>query len=157
MAQEESASGYGEPMSTLELQRTEIRAQDGTPVRLVYDREADSLEIFFGENEPATGVELTEYIVLRLNKQTRRAVSLTLLHFSILTECTEYGPRSYPLSKLDELPEDLRELVLHVVTSMPLSQFLRLSHFQASPTEQIPFAYVASQAAMRAKGSNLEG
>jgi len=82
MAQEESASGYGEPMSTLELQRTEIRAQDGTPVRLVYDREADSLEIFFGENEPSTGVELTEYIVLRLNKQTRRAVSLTLLHFS---------------------------------------------------------------------------
>ncbi|MDH4137983.1 MAG: DUF2283 domain-containing protein [Anaerolineae bacterium] len=135
-------------MSALELYQTEIMAHDGTPVRLIYDQEADILEIFFGENEPATGVELTDYIILRLNKQTRRAVSLMLLHFSILTEYTEYGPRSYPLGKLDELSEDLRELVLHIVTSMPVSQFLRLSHFQASPTERIPFAYVEAQPAM---------
>jgi hypothetical protein len=135
-------------MSALELNQTEMVAQDGTSVRLVYDPEADILEIFFGENEPATGIELTDHIVLRLNKQTRRAISLMLLHFSILTECTEYGPRSYPLNKLDELSEDLRELVLHVVTAMPVSQFLRLSYFQASPTERIPFTYVASQPTM---------
>jgi hypothetical protein len=135
-------------MSTLHLYQTEMIAHDGTPVRLVYDPEADILEIFFGENEPATGVELTDHIIMRLNKQTRRALSLMLLHFSVLTECTEYGPRSYPLNKLDELSEDLRELVLHVITSMPVSQFLKLSHFQASPTERIPFAYVASQPAM---------
>ena len=117
-------------------------------MRFVYDQEADILEIFFGTNEPATGVELTDYIVLRLNKQTRRAISLMLLHFSILTERTEYGPRSYPLDKLDEVSEDLRELVLHLVTSMPVSQFVKLSHFQASPTEQIPFTYVESQPAL---------
>ncbi|MBU1660446.1 MAG: hypothetical protein KKD28_03130, partial [Chloroflexi bacterium] len=68
--------------------------------------------------------------------------------FSILTERTEYGPRSYPLGKLDEVSEDLRELVLHLVTSMPVSQFVKLSHFQASPMEQIPFTYVESQPAM---------
>ena len=79
---------------------TETTANGGTPIRFVYDQEADILEIFFGENESATGVELTDYIILRLNKQTRRAVSLMLLHFSILTEHTEYGPRSYPLNKL---------------------------------------------------------
>ena len=127
---------------------TQTTASDGTPVHFVYDQESDILEIFFGENEPATGVELTDYIILRLNKQTRRAVSLTLLHFSILTEHTEYGPRSYPLDKLDEVPEDLQELALHLVTSMPVGQFVKLSHFQASPTEQIPFTYVASQPAM---------
>lgn len=132
-------------MSELNFYQTEITANDGTPVRLVYDSEADILEIFFGENEPATGVELTDYVILRLNKKTRRAISLTLLHFSILTERTEYGPRSYPLDKLDELPEDLRELVLHLVTSMPVSQFLKLSHFQASPAERIPLTYVESQ------------
>jgi len=135
-------------MSALELYQTETRAQDGTPVRLVYDPDADILEIFFGENEPATGIELTDYIILRLNRQTRRAVSLTLLHFSILTEDTEYGPRSYPLNQFDELPEDLRELLLHVMTSMPVDQFLKLSYFQASPTERIPFTYVESQPAM---------
>jgi len=135
-------------MSTLKLYQTEIVAKDGTPMRLVYDPEADILEVFFGENEPATGVELTDYIILRLSRQTRRAVSLMLLHLSILTEHTEYGPRSYPLNRLDELSEDLQELVLHVVTSMPVSQFLKLSHFQASPTERVPLTYVESQPAM---------
>ena len=37
-------------MSTLKLYQTEMIAHDGTPVRLVYDQEADILEIFFGEN-----------------------------------------------------------------------------------------------------------
>jgi len=132
-------------MSELNLYKTEMTASDGTPVRFVYDQEADILELFFGENEPATGVELTDHIVLRLNKQTRRAVSLMLLHFSILTERTEYGPRSYPLDKLSEVSEDLRELVLHVITSMPVNQFLKMSYFQASPTRQIPFTYVEAQ------------
>ncbi len=135
-------------MNTIELFQTKTQTYDGTAVRLVYDPEADILEIFFGENEPATGIELTDYIVLRLNQQTRRAVSLTLLHFSILTEGTEYGPRSYPLSYLDELPEDLQEVVLQVITSMPICQFLKLSHFQASPTKRIPFTYVESQPVM---------
>jgi len=132
-------------MSELNLYKTEKTAKDGSVVRFVYDPEADTLEIFFGENQPATGVELTEDIILRLNRQTRHPVSLTLLHFSILTEQTEYGPRSYPLNKLDETPEDLRELALHLATSMPVSQFLKLTNFQASPTERIPFTYVDSQ------------
>jgi len=137
-------------MDTAAFFKTEITATDGTPVRLVYDREADILEIFFGQNEPGTGVELTDHILLRLNSQTRRAISVTVLHFSILTEHTEYGPRSYALDKLDEVPEDLRELVLHVVTTMPVHQFLKITHFQASPTEQIPVTYVESQPVLNA-------
>ena len=89
-------------MHTLNLSQSDITAYDGTPVRLVYDSEADMLEIFFGTNEPATGIEITEHIVLRLNLQTKRAVSLLLLDFSILTERTEYGPCSYPLTTLHE-------------------------------------------------------
>ena len=102
-------------MNELSLYRTRITANDGTPVRLVYDQEADILEIFFGENEPSTGVELTDHIVLRLNQQTKRAVSLMLLHVSILTEQTEYGPRSYPVDKLDQIPQHLRELVVRLI------------------------------------------
>jgi len=111
-------------MSVLNLSKIDITASDGTPVRLIYDQEADILEIFFGANEPATGVDLTDHIVLRLNQQTKCAISLMLLDFSILTERTEYGPRSYPLDKLNDLPEDLRALVLQLVTSMPVKQFL---------------------------------
>lgn len=134
-------------MSELNLYETRLTAEDGTLVRLVYDEEADILEIFFGANEPATGVELTDHIVLRVNRETRRAVSLLLLNFSILTERTEYGPRSFPLDKLNDLPEDLQELVLRLITSLPVSQFLKTAHFQASPTEQVPSAYVEIQPA----------
>jgi hypothetical protein len=111
----------------------------------VYDPEADMLEIFFETNAPATGIELTDHIVLRLNLQTKRAVSLLLLNFSILAERTEYGPRSYPLTTLPTLPDEVRAVVLQVVTSMPVKQFLKVSHFQASPTERVPLTYVEAQ------------
>ena len=132
-------------MSALYLSKVDITTHDGTPVRLVYDQEVDILEIFFGANEPATGIDLTEHIILRLNQQTKRAVSLLLLDFSILTEQTEYGPRSYPLTKLYDLPDGLRELVLRLVTSMPVRQFLKVSHFHPSPTEGVPIIYVEPQ------------
>lgn len=132
-------------MSALKLQRTEMVAQDGTLVRLVYDEEADILEIFFGENGPATGLELTTYIILRLDRKAKRILSVILRHFSILAEQTEYGPRSFPLEKLESLPEELREVVLRLLTTLPVSQFLKLSHLQASPKKNLPLAYVESQ------------
>ncbi len=135
-------------MSEINFSESVMTATDGTPVRLVFDQEADILEIFFGTNEPATGVELTDHIILRLNQQTKRAMSLLLIDFSILTERTEYGPRSYPLNTLDDFPESLRELVLQLVTSLPVSQFLKVSHFQASPTERVPLTYVEAQPSM---------
>ena len=132
-------------MNKPNLQKTEVIARDGTPVRLVYDEEADILDIFFGENGPATGIELTDYMLLRLNRTEKRAVSLMLRHFSVLSEQTEYGPRSFPLNKLDRLPEDLRELVLQLITSLPVNQFLKLSQVQTSPMEQTAVAFVESQ------------
>lgn len=135
-------------MSTLKIRTTDILVSDGTPARLMYDQEADILEIFFGTNEPATGIDLTDHIVLRLNQETKRAVSLMLIDFSILTEKTEYGPRSYPLDHLNELPEALREMVLQLVTAAPVNQFLKVSHFQASPTERVPLTYVETPPAM---------
>jgi YD repeat-containing protein len=59
-------------MSSPKIRTAHLVAADGTPVRLVYDQEGDILEIFFGANEPATGAELTDHIVLRLNKETKR-------------------------------------------------------------------------------------
>lgn len=129
-------------MSDLKLHQKEIKAANGEIIRLVYDENEDILDIFFGENESATGVELTDHILLRLNQTTGRAVSLTLLHFSILTERTEYGPRSYSLNKLNDLPEDLRELVIHAVMTAPVNRFLKISFFQESPTKRVPLTYV---------------
>lgn len=129
-------------MSDINLHQREIKTEGGETIRLAYDKNEDILDIFFGENEPATGIELTDHILLRLNRETGRAVSLTLLHFSILVERTEYGPRSYPLDKLEELPEDLRDLVIRAVTAMPVNKFLKISFFQESPTKRVPLTYV---------------
>ncbi len=127
------------------MQRAEITARDGTPVRFVYDEEADILELFFGENAPATGIELTDHIILRIDRKTKRALSLMLLHFSILSEQTEYGPRSFQLEKLERLPEDLRELVLRLLISPPVSQFLKLSQLQTTPPKFMLVAYLEAQ------------
>ena len=132
-------------MSELKLQTSDLITNDGTAVHLVYDGEADILEIFFGENGPATGIELTDQMILRIDPRQKRALSLMLLHFSILAEQTDYGPRSFPLDKLDQLPADLRELVLRLITSMPVSQFLKSSQLQVSPTQFMAMAFVESQ------------
>jgi hypothetical protein len=129
-------------MSNMKIQRTEAQGTNGETMCLVYDEEADILDIFFRENESATGIELTDHILLRLNQTTGQAVSLTLLHFSILTEQTEYGPRSYSLENLEDLPERLRELVARILTTTPVNQFLRLSYFQESLTKRVPVTYV---------------
>jgi hypothetical protein len=129
----------------LKLQKTEIIAKDSTPVRLVFDEDADILEVFFGENGPATGIELTDHIILRLDQKSQRALSLLLLHFSVLSEQTEYGPRSFPLEKVEQLPEDVKELVLRLITSLPVSQFLKVSQLQAESEKQLPVAYLEAQ------------
>ena len=129
-------------MSNVKRDETEVIAVNGETVRLIYEHNEDILEVFFGQNEPATGVELTDHILLRVSQHTGKALSLTLLHFSILAERTEYGPRSYPLNSFDDLSEDLQEAVAHIIITPPVNQFLKVSHFQASPTERVPFTYV---------------
>jgi len=132
-------------MSELRLQKTDLTTKDGTIAHLVCDEEADILEIFFGENGPATGIELTDQMILRVDTRQKRALSLMLLHFSILSEQTQYGPRSFPLDRLDQLPEDLRELALRLITTLPVSQFLKSSQLQVSPTRFMAMAFVESQ------------
>lgn len=129
----------------IQLIKSEIQAENGETIRLVYEPETDILDIFFSENEPATGVELTDHILLRINRQTKRAVSLTIRHFSILTEQTEYGPRSFRLDSLAAMPDEPREMILALLTSTPVNQFLKLTHFQDAPNERIPFTFVESR------------
>lgn len=138
-------------MNTMKSDQTEMKPENRDGIKWAHDEDGDILEIFFGENKPATGIELTDHILLRLNPETQRAVSLTFLHFSILTERTEYGPRSYPMDKLEELPEDLRESAIRAMSTAPVNQFLKLSFFQESPTKRVPLTYVEN--ALRAQAA----
>jgi hypothetical protein len=59
-----------------------------------------------------------------------------------LTEHTIYGPRSFPLLNIEELPLELKETVLLAITSSPVNHFLSLTYFQRSASNHIPAIYV---------------
>ncbi len=103
-----------------------------------YDEPSDTLHVSFAPGEKATGVELSEHILLRINKRERRAVGLTLLEYSVLAQKTDLGPRSFPLTGLANLPEELRDLVLDLLSRPPVSDILFMSSYTPSPAETIP-------------------
>ncbi len=103
-----------------------------------YDEASDTLYISFIPGEQATGIELTPHILLRLNKQDRKAVGITLLEYSVLAQKTDMGPRSFPLTGLSDLPNDLQDIVLDVLQRPPVSDVLLLSSYTPSISETIP-------------------
>ena len=103
-----------------------------------YDEVSDTLYIPFAPGEQATGIELTPHILLRLNKQERRAVGMTFLEYSLLAQKTDIGPRSFPLTGLSELTDDLQDIVIDVLKRPPVSNVLLLSSYTPSISETIP-------------------
>ncbi|MGH7453115.1 MAG: hypothetical protein ACRENG_17330, partial [bacterium] len=87
-----------------------------------------------------TGVELADNILLRLDTgkitgSAPKAVGLTFVSFARMMEHYRNKPLSVPLANLRNLPEDLWQAVLAVVTTPPVSDFLSIG-FSLSP--QIP-------------------
>lgn len=103
-----------------------------------YDEMSDTLYVSFAPEEKATGIELNDHILLRINKKERRAIGLTFLDYSLLAQKTEVGPRSFPLTGLAELLEELREMVLDILRRPPVSDILFLSTYTPSIAETIP-------------------
>jgi uncharacterized protein YuzE len=108
-----------------------------------YDKEADTLYISFAPNEKATAaVELNENILLRFNRAEKRAVGLTLMDFSVLAQLTKLGPRSFPLTGLQELEPEWQDEVIEIITSQPVNQILRVFAYAPTGVETVPIASV---------------
>ncbi len=103
-----------------------------------YDEVSDTLYVSFASSEQATGIELTPHILLRFNKETGKAVGMTFFEYSVLAQKTDMGPRSFPLTGLSELSEDIREVVLDILQRPPVSEMLLLSSYTPSISETIP-------------------
>lgn len=136
-------------MSKLQIERYEVITAEGKTVQLEYDSEGDMLEIFF-ERGPASGaIELADPIILRFDRETGKALSLSVLTFSQVIQPTELGPRSFPLSGLDALPDALREQVQKMITSPPVSHFLKVSvYYPQAEQPPIPISYIERSAAL---------
>lgn len=107
-----------------------------------YDEISDTMYISFAAGEHGTGIELNEYILLRVNEAERRAVGLTLFDYSVLAQPTEIGYRSLPLSGLAELPSEMREIVIKILLSSPVREILSLSAYTPSIVETIPITHL---------------
>ena len=103
-----------------------------------YDEMSDTLYVSFAPGEKATGIELNDHIILRINKRERRAIGITFLEYSVLAQKTEVGPRSFPLSGLSALSDELRVIVLDILRHSPVSDILLLSAYTPSVVETIP-------------------
>ena len=103
-----------------------------------YDEISDTLYISFEPGEKATGVELNDHILLRINKKQRRAIGLTFLEYSLLAQKTDIGPRSFPLTGIANLPDEFREIVFDILSRPPVSEILSLSAYTPSIIETIP-------------------
>jgi len=53
---------------------------------LNYDEESDTLYVSFEPGEEATGIELNDHILLRINKKERKAIGLTFFEYSLLAQ-----------------------------------------------------------------------
>ena len=107
-----------------------------------YDEESDIFYVSFAPGEKGTGIELNSNILLRLDRNEEKALGLTFFDFSILTQKTDFGPRGFPLTGLEEIPEDLREIVIRIITTPPVSQFLKVMTYSPTLAESIPITYV---------------
>lgn len=111
-----------------------------------YDEISDTLTISFFPGESATGIELNENILLRVNKQKQYAVSLSIFNYSILAQKTEAGLRSLPLTGLQELSDSLRDIVLQILLKKPLTEVLSISTYTPSLAESTVIATIHDSA-----------
>ena len=98
-------------------------------IKVNYDEEADVLYVSFGRGEHVTGVELADNVLLRLDTgkatgKPARAVGLTFVSFSRLMAYHRYKPLTISLERLRNLPENLLPIVMGVITTPPVSDFL---------------------------------
>lgn len=103
-----------------------------------YDETSDTLYVSFVPDAKATGIELNDHILLRIDKENRQAIGMTFLDYSILIQKADFGPRSFPLAGLSKLSDETREIVMEILEKSPVKEILSLSTYTPSFTEAIP-------------------
>lgn len=109
-----------------------------------YDDVSDLLDVYFGEKRAAWTIELTDHILLSLDRQTGQAVSLSFLDFTELICPTPLGLRSFPLTGLADIPVAERDLVIHALTTPPVNKWLDISVVQTMPDSPFIVTHVAA-------------
>lgn len=110
-----------------------------------YDEVGDTLYITFIPGKKATGIALNDQLLLRVDKQTRQAVGVTIFDYSYLAQPTDIGVRSLPLTGLADLSDELRGLALEILQKPPINAILLVSTYSPSVTETVPIALLQAE------------
>ena len=113
-----------------------------------YDEISDTLYISFEPRKEATGIELNDHILLRVDKERRKAIGITFFEYSLLAQKTDFGPRSFPLTGLAQLSAELRALVIEILQNSPVKEILTLSTYTPTVSDAIPITSVQHMAAV---------
>ena len=111
--------------------------------KINYDKDADVLYVSFGQSKHVTGVELADNILLRLDtgKATGgvpRAIGLTFVSFSHMMAHHRDKPLTISLDQLRDLPDDLWQAVIDVVTTSPVRDVLEVGLSVAPQVPPLP-------------------
>ena len=111
----------------------EITLSDGATALLSYDTEGDMLEVFFAEGAATGTVELADGVLLRLDVEHACPLSLAFLCVTPLMRRQIYGPPLLKLDGVDNLPGDLRQTVIQIITSPPVNTILKVYSYLPRP------------------------
>ena len=111
-----------------------------------YDETSDTLYISFEPGKKASGVELNDHFLLRIDEEARTAVGLTVFEYSLAAQETDLGPRSFPLTGLAQLSSDRRQLVVDLLLHPPVSDILSVSSYTPSAVETVPITSLRRRA-----------
>jgi hypothetical protein len=94
--------------------------------KIQYDVEGDILAVTFVEveDQPHTGVELSDNIVLYFDPVSEQPIRLILTSYQRMAEISRRQP--IPLDGLLELPETVRAQVMRIVSRPPVAGFVHL-------------------------------
>jgi hypothetical protein len=108
-----------------------------------YDQEGDVLDVHFTEKRQAAWtIELTPNIMISIDRAKEQAVCLTFLDYTELIRATDWGPRSFPITGLADLPLLEQELVFMVLNSVPVQRWLDVSVVQNLPESPFSVAHL---------------
>jgi uncharacterized protein YuzE len=91
------------------------------PIRITYDPEGDILYVTFGRPTAATGYQLSDQLLLRINPQTGKAAGLTIFNYSVHAKTGQ----EIPVPGLGEEPK-VKSRLMAALASPPVSHFLRV-------------------------------
>lgn len=101
-------------------------------IKYDYDEEADVLYVSFGHSDHVRYVNLTDNLVLRLetgeeSHQPPRAIGLTFISYQAMRDRLTTQPITIPLANLRNLPDNIWQAVLAVISSAPVSDVLEVA------------------------------